>query len=280
MEFSSPIAFTKMHGSGNDFVVIRLPEVELEHLDLAEFTRKVCRRGMSVGADGVILISDSDRADFHWRYINADGSDGDMCGNGAMVGARFAVEEGIAGESCSFETASGIVHADVDGSQVSLQMIDANWIGDDLTFEALPGISFDHLTIGVPHVVGFVADADALGDINDVGRAIRQDPQLRPAGANVNFVHKIDGNTIRMRTYERGVEAETLACGTGAVCSAIASVRRGLVEQPVTVRVSSGMNLTVSWVDEHPAYSQIALAGNARIVATGEITPEALQGSY
>lgn len=280
MEISSPIAFTKMHGSGNDFVVIRLPDSQLEDLDIAEFTRQVCRRGMSIGADGVILISESDKADFHWRYINADGSDGDMCGNGAMVGARFAVEEGIVAESCSFETAAGIVHAEVDGGKVTLKMIDATWIAEDLSFEALPDVSFDHLTIGVPHVVGFVEDADDLGSILDAGRAIRQDPQLQPDGANVNFVHKIDDHSIRMRTYERGVEAETLACGTGAVCSAIASVRRGLVEQPVSVRVSSLMELTVSWVDEHPAYTSISLAGNTRIVATGEITPEALQGSY
>jgi len=276
MEIKSPVPFVKMHGSGNDFVVIRLPEPSLDSVDLACFTRCVCRRGMSIGADGVIFISPSEAADFHWRYVNADGSDGDMCGNGAMVGARFAFDQKIAGPSCSFETAAGIVRATVSGDRVGLEMVDATWQGSRLTFDALPGVAFDHLMIGVPHVVGFVEDADALGDIAEVGRSIRQDSQLQPAGANVNFVHGIDEHNIRMRTYERGVEAETLACGTGAVSSAIAAVRRGLAQQPVTVRVSSGMTVSVTWREEGSSFRDIRLSGSARVVATGVITPEAL----
>lgn len=276
MELSESISFEKMHGSGNDFVVIRLPDSGLANVDLPEFTRLVCRRGTGIGADGVILISPSEQADFHWRYINADGSDGDMCGNGAMVGARYAVDQGIASEQLSFETAAGIIHAIVDGESVSLNMVDAEWQRNDMEFEAIAGVTFDQYMIGVPHVVGFVDDADAISNLDDIGRAIRNDAQLQPSGANVNFVHRIDGNTIRMRTYERGVEAETLACGTGAVCSAIASQRRGLVQQPVQVKVSSGMYLTVSWKDTGDVITNIQLAGTARVVARGEITAEAL----
>lgn len=276
MTFSSPIPFVKMHGSGNDFVVIRQPAEAFADADLAAFARGVCRRGTSIGADGVILISESEIADFHWRYINADGSDGDMCGNGAMVGARYAVDHGIAPVTCAFETAAGILRAQVDGAQVSLQMVDAQWLQDGLEFDELPEVVFDRLMIGVPHVVGILEDVDALTDLDRIGRAIRNAPQLQPAGANVNLVHVIDEHAIRMRTYERGVEAETLACGTGSVCSAIVAERRGLVQQPVTVRVSSGMDLTVSWRADGDRFTDIRLAGTARIVARGEILPEAM----
>lgn len=276
MELAVPIPFSKMHGSGNDFVVISLPAPALDDLDLADFARRLCRKGTGIGADGVIFVRPSQVADFHWHYINADGSDGDMCGNGAMVGARYAVDNGIADARSSFETAAGIVHAEVNGSSVTLQMIDAELLQVGMQFEALPEVTFDKFLIGVPHVVGFVDDADAVKNLDDTGRAIRNDEQLQPAGANVNVVHRIDDHTVRMRTYERGVEAETLACGTGAVCSAIASSRRGLVEQPVSVRVSSGMDLTVTWREDGDTLTNIRLSGTARVVARGEILPEAL----
>lgn len=276
MQIRSPIPFAKMHGSGNDFVVIRVPHPAMEGVDLPELTRMLCRKGTGLGADGVILIGPSEAADFDWHYINADGSDGDMCGNGAMVGARFAVDQGIADAQCSFETAAGIVHAEVDGAHVSLQMVDSQKLGDGMQFDALPGVAFDHYLIGVPHIVGIVDDADAFERFDSIGRALRQDTQLQPAGANVNLIHRLDDQSIRMRTYERGVEAETLACGTGAVCSAIAASHRGLVQQPVTVRVSSGMDLTVRWQEEGDTFTDIHLSGTARIVARGEITPEAV----
>lgn len=276
MDLKEPIPFAKMHGSGNDFVVIQVPSVALKGIDIREFTRKLCRKGTGIGADGVILIGPSDSADFHWRYINADGSDGDMCGNGAMVGARFAVDQQIAGAQHEFETAAGVVRASVDESRVSLDFVDATFVATGLHFNALPEVVFDQFMIGVPHVVGFVDDADAVEHFETIGRAIRHDDQLQPLGANVNVVHGMDDHTIRMRTYERGVEAETLACGTGAVCSAIAANRYGFAEQPVTVRVSSGMDLTVSWRQEVDVYTDVRLSGTARIVARGEITPEAV----
>lgn len=276
MELTAAIPFVKMHGSGNDFVVIQLPVDSLPESDLAEFTRRVCRKGTGLGADGVIAIRPSAVADFHWHYINADGTNGDMCGNGAMVGARYAVDQQIAGEDSTFETAAGIIRAHVDGAEVSLQMVDAQYLGGGLTFDALPGVTFDHVMIGVPHVVGFVDDADGINDLESVGRSIRNDAQVQPDGANVNIVHRIDESTIRMRTYERGVEAETLACGTGAVCSAVAAHRHGLVQQPVTVRVSSGMHLVVTWQEHGDHISDVRLSGTTRIVARGTIEPEAI----
>lgn len=276
MKIEQPIPFVKMHGSGNDFVVIRRQDLSIPESDLPEFTRRVCRKGTGVAADGVILISPSSTADFHWHYINADGTDGDMCGNGAMVGARFAVEHEIASSSHTFDTAAGTVRAEVNGSAVTLDFVDATFLNDGLVFDSLPDVEFDHFKIGVPHVVGFVDDADDFADLDAIGRAIRIDSQLHPHGANVNIVNVIDNHSIRMRTYERGVEAETLACGTGAVCSAISASRRGLVQQPVSVRVSSGMDLQVSWVESGNHYSEITLSGTARVVARGELTPEIL----
>lgn len=268
------IPFEKMHGSGNDFIVVGHEVVRGLDGDLRDFVRAVCRRGTGIGADGVIVIGESDVADFRWHYINADGSDGDMCGNGAMVGARYAADHGIAGQECSFETAAGIVRAQVENERVTLHMMDAQLLATSLEFDALPGVRFDSLMLGVPHVVGFVDDADAVQDLHQVGREIRH--AVQPHGANVNLVHVVDDNTIRMRTYERGVEAETLACGTGAVCSAIAASRRGRVQQPVDVRVSSGMTLTVRWTDRGDSATDVQLAGTARTVARGEILPEAL----
>jgi diaminopimelate epimerase len=276
MRISSPFRFVKMHGSGNDFVVIALPNPALDGIDWSELTRRLCRKGTGLGADGVILIRPSESADFHWQYINADGTDGEMCGNGAMVGARYAVDHGIAGEHCTFDTATGIVRAKVDGENVTLDMIDARKVDHGLMFDALPGVEFDCFMIGVPHVVGFVDDVDAIDTLDAIGRTIRNDMQVLPAGTNVNLVNRIDANTIRMRTYERGVEAETLACGTGAVCSAISAVQHGVVSQPVTVRVSSGMDLTVTWKERGQMMTDIRLGGTARVVAQGEILPEAL----
>ena len=271
------IPFEKMHGSGNDFIVIDHEMLADVVDDLPAFVQAVCRRGTSIGADGVIVIGPSDKSDFNWHYINADGSDGDMCGNGAMVGARYAVNHQLAGNRCAFTTPAGTVEAEVEGERVSLRMMDAHQIGATLHFDALKRIEFDHYMLGVPHVVGFVDDADAIESLETIGRAIRLDPQLQPLGANVNLVHKLDETTIRMRTYERGVEAETLACGTGAVCSAIAATRRGMVQQPVNVRVSSGMTLTVSWRDDGARATDIRLAGTARTVASGTILPDALR---
>jgi diaminopimelate epimerase len=270
------IAFEKMHGSGNDFIAIHHDEIAELVDDLPLFVHGVCRRGTSIGADGVIIIGPSEVADFGWRYMNADGTDGEMCGNGAMVGARYAVTHGLADTACSFETPVGIVRAVVDGERVSLKMMDAQRMATQLHFEAMPDTEFDFCMLGVPHVVGFVDDADMIDHLDRIGRTIRHDAQMQPHGTNVNVVHRIDSTTIRMRTYERGVEAETLACGTGAVCSAIAAHDRGLVQQPVNVKVSSGMMLTVSWRNQGESATDVQLAGTARTVSRGVILPEAL----
>lgn len=274
------IPFTKMHGSGNDFVVVDNREGVVPETDVAAFAKAICRPHLGLGADGVVLIDDAaGDADFRWRYINADGTDGDLCGNGAMCGARFAVEAGIAPAESTFETPAGTIRAlvDDDGRMVTVQMVDATIIGENLPLSDHPAVTaFDHLMVGVPHVVAMTPDADAMDGFDAWGRAIRYHEAVMPAGANVNLIHRIDDHTIRMRTWERGVEAETLACGTGSIASAVVAARRGLVHQPVTVVTSSGRPITIAWTPADGGATDVRMTGEATIVARGVIEPEAL----
>ncbi|HYI25749.1 MAG TPA: diaminopimelate epimerase [Thermomicrobiales bacterium] len=273
------IPFTKMTGSGNDFVLVDNRDGILDDSDVVPFTRAVCRRGLGLGADGVLLIDHPTRADTHfrWTYINADGSPGEMCGNGAMCGARFAVRAGIAPESCRFETAAGVVEARVpdngESTRVDIRLAapptPATTTEIDVDGETW---SFHSLRVGVPHVVTWVANADSAFDaagFDSWGRTVRHHEAFAPDGTNVNLVSIIDDRTIRMRTWERGVEAETLACGTGAVASALAGIASGLLQSPVRVVVSSDESLTVT-----PDDTGVWLGGSARYIARGFIDPE------
>jgi len=275
-----PLPFTKMNGSGNDFVVIDNRQGILASEALPDFTRAVCRRGLGLGADGVVTIEDArpdTDVDFRWRYINADGSEGDLCGNGAMCGARFAVSAGLAPASCRFETPAGIITAEVlaGGPAVRLEMVDATITHRGLHLDDAAHITaFDRVTVGVPHVVAVASDVDAFADFDAWGNMIRHHPDLAPEGANANLIQRLGPDTIRMRTWERGVEAETLACGTGSVASAIIAVTRKLVSQPVQVITSSGRTLTVTWDQDDDVAKNVRLTGEARFVARGTLDAE------
>lgn len=280
----APIDFMKLHGSGNDFVVIDNRRGVLAETQLGEFSELVSRRARSVGADGVVLIENAvePETDFRWRYFNADGSEGEMCGNGAMCGARFAASIGAAPKVTAFSTMSGIVRAAVDPvtGQVELAMPDTGPIEAARTVE-VEGRAFELIPIqvGVPHAVVFVDDADAFGDraeLERIGRSIRRSTAFAPAGTNVNVVSLLGSNRLRMRTYERGVEAETLACGTGSVASAVVSARRGLVSTPVEIVTSSGMPLVASFDLRQNGARTVALRGQTRVVMAGTIRADAL----
>jgi diaminopimelate epimerase len=282
---NQPIPFTKMSGSGNDFVVIDHRQPLIAEADIAGFTRAVCRRRLGIGADGLILIEHTPRpdVDFRWRYFNADGSLGEMCGNGAMCGARFAVAHNIAPAECRFETPAGDIAARVPDAReatVSVSMVDASLPGKPLTIETTAGLlDVTTVMVGVPHVVVVFDDVDAAFDeaaFHQWGRELRYHPEFQTAGTNVNAIHVIDDHTVRMRTWERGVEAETLACGTGAIASAIVAVERSLVSRPVSVVVSSGRTLQVDFTPVPDRITDITLTGEARIVAHGELDPEGL----
>ncbi len=279
------VPFAKMNGSGNDFIVIDNRSGLIDEAALPAFARAVCRRRLGLGADGIVTIEEpapGSDVDFRWRYINADGSEGEMCGNGAMCAARFAARQRIAPARCRFATPSGVVEAEVVDAErrpeVRLAMVDPSPIRPGLNLDDAPNVTlFDYVRVGVPHVVAMAPDVDAFADAGRFaawGRAIRQHPGLAPEGANVNLIHRVGPDTIRMRTYERGVEAETLACGTGAVASALVAVSRGLVEQPVTVITSSGRPLLVSWEGEGDVVRNVRLSGEARFVAMGVLDPE------
>ncbi|MDA8121612.1 MAG: diaminopimelate epimerase [Deltaproteobacteria bacterium] len=268
------IPFSKLNGSGNDFLLIDDRPGIMRGLDLPGFVGKVCDRSRSVGADGVILIGKSRRADFRWRFYNADGSRAEMCGNGGRCAARFAVERKIARSPLSFETDAGIIRAEVRGRRVKLQMTAPRGLAlsKSLTLRGKK-IEYSFLDTGVPHVVLFVPDLDRI-DLQGTGRGIRTHRAFAPRGTNVNFVQVKDG-AVRIRTYERGVEGETLACGTGAVAAGILSFLHGRVSPPVTVRTRGGETLIIHFDPEEKGFGEVCLEGDTSWSCDGKIFREA-----
>jgi diaminopimelate epimerase len=286
MAIDFPVPFTKMSGAGNDFIVIdhRVPFMPED--EQAGFAKRVCRRMFSVGADGLILIENSAVADFRWRFYNGDGSVAEMCGNGARCAARFAYIKGIAGSRMSFETLAGIIEAEIcsnnpgDDETVRLRMTTPCDFRTNLSV-ILAGrekkLSF--VNSGVPHAVLFM-EAEENIPVQEWGKVVRFHPLFQPAGTNVNFVQKLAENTIRVRTYERGVEDETMACGTGAVASALFAATCGLASSPVTVITSGGERLIVLFDlqdgQQGLQAENVFLQGPARIIYEGKLTAEAL----
>lgn len=274
------IDFYKMSGSGNDFIIIDNRNNIVDESGLSNFIAKVCRRKMAVGADGMILVEHSDSADFKWRFFNSDGSVAEMCGNGARCVARFAYLNNIAGSNMSFETLAGLVKAEVIGERVKVKMTDPLDLKTDDTAELKNGlISISSINTGVPHVV-IVKDSIDDVDIVKIGREIRYHDQFSPAGTNVNFVSHIKNNTIAIRTYERGVEDETLACGTGAAASAIIMARKTKLDSPISVLTRSGGYLNIFFKEKEGQYYDIYLEGDARIIYKAQLWEDAWKDGY
>ncbi len=266
-----------MSGSGNDFILIDNRQKILDADRLGDFVRRVCTRKVSVGADGLILVEPSERVHFRWRFFNADGSEAEMCGNGGRCAARFAVLRGIAPERLSFETLAGIIAAEVHGRRVKLQMVQPSGLRLDLRVE-IDGDphSLHFINTGVPHAVEFVEEAGRVA-VADRGRKVRFHPQFQPAGTNANFLQVIDRRHLKVRTYERGVEDETLACGTGAVASALIAAARGLVDSPVAVETTGGEVLNIFFERKGKEFERVFLEGDTRLVYEGELWKEAYQ---
>ncbi|MFP3867863.1 MAG: diaminopimelate epimerase [Desulfobacteraceae bacterium] len=271
------IPFWKMHGSGNDFVLIDHRRPVVAEAERCQFVRAVCARKLGVGADGLIFIEPSTKVDFRWRFFNADGSEPEMCGNGGRCAARFAHLNGIAEDKMAFETLAGIIHAEVKGRQVRLEMGAPQDLKLNLTIP-LPGQTWTghFVNTGVPHVVLMVPDLEAA-PVVEVGRAVRYHAMFQPAGTNVNFLSRSGPREIALRTYERGVEDETLACGTGAVAAALATARLERLTSPVTVRTRSGERLKVFFENQGDRFSAVGLEGEALVVYQGELWTEELQ---
>lgn len=261
-------AFTKMHGAGNDFVVVDHRQPFLSEPPDALFA-KLCDRRRGIGADGVLLLERHERLDFRMRYHNADGGVAEFCGNGARCLARFALSLGLgnAGE-VRFATGAGEKRAySLPDGRIALAFGPVDE-GAPLTLEAA-GRTFTARKVGagVPHLVVPVPAVNAV-PFADWAPALRSHPALGPAGANVDFVERLADGRVAMRTWERGVEGETLACGSGAIASALWALLEG-AGSPVTVRTAGGDDLVVEW-HESAAGREAILIGPAVSVFTGE----------
>ncbi len=274
-----PIPFTKMSGTGNDFIIIDHRQPFLAQNELAAFVTAVCRRKFSVGADGLILIESAEQADFSWQFFNSDGSVAEMCGNGARCAARYAFLNGIAPAAMRFVTLAGEIQAEVVGEQVKLTMTPPVNVALDETITVAGVAQTVHsINTGVPHAVLLVDDIRGA-QVRDRGREIRRHARFQPAGTNVNFAQVCGERALTLRTYERGVEDETLACGTGAVAGALIAGLRGLVRSPVAVTTSGGEILTIHFtLTGNPAapLTDVFLEGPAHVIYQGELHQEAL----
>lgn len=244
-------------------------------IDRPEFVRKICRRRESIGADGVIIVENAERADFSWDFYNSDGSVAEMCGNGARCVARFAHMKKIAGKEMSFETLAGIVSARVSGPNVRVKLTDPFGFIKDGKLKVEGKIHrFSFVNTGVPHTVIVARDLEEV-NLAELGRKIRFHRRFKEAGTNVNFIQVRDG-CVHVRTYERGIEGETLACGTGSVACGIVAYHLGLSTTPVTIVSRSGEILEVDFVPFDGGARNVYLKGGTALVCEGHIKEEAL----
>jgi diaminopimelate epimerase len=256
------ISFTKMHGAGNDFIMVD-DRARIFPIDDREFIKHMASRRTGIGCDGVILLQPSDRADLKMRFINPDGNEQDMCGNGARCLARLAYDLEAAPASMKLETGAGIIHAKVAEDTVCVELTPPNhWrMGLDAGLEQ----AVDFVNTGVPHAVVRVDDLPGV-DLPVLGRQLRHHPLFAPDGTNANFVKVETDGSLSVRTFERGVEAETLACGTGAAAAALVAAKHAWIKLPVTVRCAGGCDLVIDSGD-----GETTLSGGAVTVFDGEV---------
>ena len=269
---SRAVKFLKLEGAGNDFLGFdgRRGGLGLTRERIAKW----CDRQRGAGADGVLVVEKprGRGTDFRMRYYNADGGEADMCGNGARCFALLVRKTtGCKSKVIRVETKAGLVVLEIVGKEVKVSMSEPGLprLGKEIT-AAGRRVKLDFLNTGVPHVVEFVRSVDGV-EVEKNGRAIRYHSAYAPSGTNVNFVTVGGGSRLEVRTYERGVEGETLACGTGVVASSIlASVRKG-VKPPVKVKTRGGDLLKVDFKMENGRPTKVTLQGPARIVYEGVI---------
>jgi diaminopimelate epimerase len=260
------ISFVKMHGAGNDFVM--LDGRRLDAPLTAAAIARICDRRLGVGADGLIVLAPANNRAFRMVYWNADGGEAEMCGNGARCSVEYAARLGLHDGACDFVTAAGDLHG-IRHAPGDIEVTLTPWRG--LETGAAPTTSpwrEHHLCdTGVPHLVIFVDDLEAV-DLPRWGRTLRGDPAFAPAGVNVNWV-AAQGDAFALRTYERGVEGETLACGTGACAAAVILCHLGRATSPVTIRTRGGDDLVIA-VDAQAG--TLTLRGPALTSFEGEVT--------
>ena len=267
------LRFTKMNGAGNDFILIDNRAGDI-HLDRNQIAR-LCDRHRGIGADGVLLLEEpSNHADFRMRYFNADGGEAEMCGNGARCFARFANQAAGAPRKISFETPAGVIAAELAGDLVTLQMTEPTDLRLSINLPVADQNKAVHfINSGVPHVVIPVSRIDDV-DVRREGSVVRYHKMFSPNGTNVNFIERRGPKKIAVRTYERGVEDETLACGTGVVASALVFTAIEKVNGPITVIARGGDELQVGFERSENRFRNVTLTGPAEFVFEGSINIE------
>ncbi|MDP3041203.1 MAG: diaminopimelate epimerase [Candidatus Omnitrophota bacterium] len=273
------IKFTKMVGSGNDFIVIQGKPFG----NLSVLAKTLCNRRFGIGADGLLILEKSKKADIRMRIFNADGSEAQMCGNGARCAAYVIASSqrrrgnlkkrdcfAPAGLAMTIETKAGVINGQVHGKRVKVRITGPKGIKLDMPIKVNGrSIKVNFINTGVPHTVVFVNGINAI-DVRQIGASIRNHAKFRPAGTNVNFVEVKEPNTISIRTYERGVEDETLACGTGSAAAALIFALKNNLDNLIKVKTESGEILKVYFQKEDGEFRKVWLEGSARIVYKGE----------
>ena len=271
--FGTSVPFYKMQGSGNDFIVIDNREAKVAEGDMADWARKVCARAFGVYGDGLFFLDESDdpALDYRWHFFNSDGSRAEMCGNGSRCAGRLAHAIGLAPAEHVFGTDAGPIKAKVltdgpDAGKVKVQLTPPLGLETDIELDVDGRALTVHFAdTGVPHAVVFVDDVQSV-DIMDLGPRLRYHERFAPAGTNVNFAQVVDRETMLLRTYERGVEGETYACGTGAAATQLLASTLGLTGSQATLTTTGGDQLTV-FIEEETVFLQ----GAAELTFKGEL---------
>ncbi|WP_419785637.1 diaminopimelate epimerase [Pseudodesulfovibrio sp.] len=276
--FGTPVPFYKMQGCGNDFIVIDNRERKIPVADMEQWAKKVCARAFGVYGDGIFFLEESDdpALAYRWHFYNSDGSRAEMCGNASRCAGRLAHAIGLAPAEHVFGTDAGPIKAKVltegeDAGRVKVQLTPPTGIETDieLTVDGKP-LTAHFANTGVPHVVVFVDDVKAV-DIMDMGPKLRYHERFAPAGTNVNFAQVVDDSTMLLRTYERGVEGETFACGTGASATQLLAHKLGLTGPAATLTTTAGEQLKVFVEGDN-----LFLQGAAELTFKGELYLEAM----
>lgn len=270
------VPFFKMQGCGNDFVLMDNRELKLPVAVMADWAKAVCRKAFGVGADGMILLDhapEGSRADYIWHFYNADGSRAEMCGNGSRCAARLAYLLGMAPEKHVLGTDAGEIEAEVfpASNEVRVRLTPPKNLALHIDLDLSGAKTEAHFVdTGVPHAVILQPNLERA-PVRELGAGVRFHPRFAPAGTNANFIEIVDRGHINLRTYERGVEDETFACGTGAVASVVVANALGLADAAVEVTTTGKEHLGIAIVD-----GATYLRGAAEIAFRGELYPAAL----
>ncbi|MBF0254172.1 MAG: diaminopimelate epimerase [Candidatus Omnitrophica bacterium] len=269
-DFLRPMRYS---GTGNTFVIVDVRAVNGG--EWAETAQRVCSQ---YSVDGLLLMEKSSKADIRMRIFNPDGSEASMCGNGSRCAAHYAANSLALGHSITMETLAGVLEARVEGVTVKVLLTPPRDIRP-LTGYQVPGQAEVpiFLNTGVPHVVTEVGDLSHL-DVVGVGRGVRRDERFLPEGTNASFFQKEDGNRISVRVYERGVESETVSCGTGSTACALVAAERYRLSSPVEVNVSSGERLRIHFESADDGFRRVFLEGEVRVLGPAEVQPPLSSG--